>query len=390
MLSACVRAAETELSVSIWGRISTVGQAEQVQAPAIATTSRYVMFAWMVLDGQKSQVVLRSLHHDGEFTEVVSPYLVTALPHEVSLYPSTNQGTHLLWLDVDATGITQLYHARVNLDLSLFRGAVKLSHGGARCYDVLIDTNGSLKVVWQNGHPLHPQLHSAKIDPTGLGFLVSEYVASSGCPKLVKTVDQDVVMWQNAQNMLVVAPLLGDYIGDGETKVQAPILDAYDRFHDLQVGSEGNRIYGFWNITRADGKQETWMSHGQITDNQWSKPQPLTVYLDATEFFETTLNTGRTLAASQSATLGQSLAWVSPLDALTHILPVAGVYDGYLSLVYFKDGSIVGYQAVTAVDRVLSVPEIRVDQDRHVYLTWSEPTVVGYALMQVTSTKSWN
>ncbi|MEO1441730.1 MAG: hypothetical protein AAFV33_15130, partial [Chloroflexota bacterium] len=108
---------------------------------------------------------------------------------------------------------------------------------------------------------------------------------------------------------------------------------------------------------------------------------------DETARYHTTLNTGITFAATESAG-GFTAAWTAPLRGVTGVLPVAAEVNGdRLSILYLQGGAVVGYQEVLPTRPLLGSPELQLDTDRHLYLAWSEPTDVGAARMKLTSTR---
>jgi hypothetical protein len=165
-----------------------------------------------------------------------------------------------------------------------------------------------------------------------------------------------------------------------------PALRNADRLRSLRAGSDGERLYAFWNINRADGTDETWFASG-LPENEWANPRRLTAAPDETMRFDTTLNTGITYAASESAG-GLQAAWAAPIRGITGVLPVAAeVNSDRLSMIYLQNGGVVGYQEILPVRAMLGVPELQLDVNRHLYLAWAEPTDVGAAQIKVTSTR---
>ncbi|MFZ4813809.1 MAG: hypothetical protein ACOYL5_04680 [Phototrophicaceae bacterium] len=385
-LSACAQATPAPDN-SLWGAVIALGNAEQTAAPALALQQGSVYSAWVGADASGVHHDMRALTEGNITPRVVLP-LPPRAPRDNQLHPAGGDGLHLLWLDVDDNGNAQLYNALIEGALGVFRGPLPISDGGAWCYDSLEAVNGALWVAWYGGDVAQPALYSALIDPTGLHFQAGRLFYGGGCPTFAQTLTARMILWGRDDGQLY-----GGEWGDGQViqphaLTVAPTLQAGDRLRSLTAGGDAARVYAFWNITRADGHNETWFTHGLPEDSSWGAPRLLQVRALDGVHFETTLNTGVTVGA-QSAADGARVAWANPLDARLALLPVAAtVDDSTLAMLYFADGELVGYQAVVGVAHLLGTPTLALDQARHVYLTWSEPSEIGAATLHMTATRT--
>lgn len=374
---------------STWGAVVTVGTAEQTRAPAMAAVKDRVTLAWI---GASEAGVHQDIAavQGGSQSAVITLPLPPTFPRDSRLFPAAGErNVHLLWLDVDSAGNPQLYSAVVDETLTLFRGALPVSVAGGRCFDGFSQPDRALWAVWYGGSDAAPALYSAYIDPTGL-ILRRQYMRlGGGCPVAVATFSGRYLLWMRGDD-LYAAPFRNGAISEPRIVGEMPALFDGDRLRSLRGGSDGTRLYAFWNITRANGDHETWLASGTPDTITWDKPRRLVIAPDANTPFETTFNTGKTAAAS-GAVGGINAAWASPLRTVNDPLAVAVQVDNVaLGVVYLRGGDAVGWQRVVSTNPLLGAPELQTDVNRHLYLAWSEPLDTGVARMQVTSTRHLN
>jgi hypothetical protein len=385
LLAACAPAAVTPApSASVWGAVLEAAQAEQTNAPALAVTNERATLAWVAADADGVHQDARALV-DGRLSPTVILPLPPVAPRNSTLAPSTGDALHLLWLDLDPNNTAQLYSALIEDSLGVFRGPQQVSELGGRCYATAPGPDGALRVVWQDGSLLQPTLHSATIEQTGLIIAQQPLIRTDGCPAAAATLDATYALWVDNGQLVVAELVMSGLLGD-RVVADMPSITVGDRLRALQAGSDGERLYVFWNITRADGSQETWYTTGMPDDETWPEPRRVRFDVDETTSFDTTLNTGTTFAAGPSDN-GLAAAWAAPLRGVTTVLPVATWAEGALGVLYFDDGEVVGYQRVVEVSSLLGPPTLHLDQDRHLYLGWAEPQTVGAAALRLTTTR---
>jgi hypothetical protein len=208
-----------------------------------------------------------------------------------------------------------------------------------------------------------------------------------GCPAAAETFDRRYVLWAR-DGALYAAQFLNGTVSTPRRVGEMPTLFDGDRLRGLQAGSDGARLYAFWNITRANGNDETWFTSGAPGADTWQPPRRLTVAPEVGTSFETTFNTGRTAVAASERVDGMAAAWAAPLRTPNAPLPVAvQVNREALGVVYLQAGEVVGWQRVVSTSPLLGAPELQTDRDRHLYLAWSAPLDIGTAQMQVTATR---
>ena len=71
------------------------------------------------------------------------------------------------------------------------------------------------------------------------------------------------------------------------------------------------------------------------------------------------------------------------------VLPIAAEIDGNkVGVLYFEAGRVAGYQPVALTGSLLGTPRLASDQDRFLYLIWSDPQETGAAHFNVSATKT--
>jgi hypothetical protein len=163
-------------------------------------------------------------------------------------------------------------------------------------------------------------------------------------------------------------------------------LSPGDRLVSFSASLDASVTYLFWNISRANGQNETWLASGTSDGVNWAAPQRLGFEI-ATGNIESGFNSG-TVSAARSGS--QMVTWAAALPGQNDPLPVAVTHDKKLGIVYLQQGTVVGYQDVVAVSALIGLPALRTDRDRFLYLTWSEPNVtMGKADLKLTTTRRY-
>jgi hypothetical protein len=392
LLSACrPESVIDEGDTSTWGDVITLATAEQSDAPALHAAQDRVTLSWIGADDSGVHQDIRAIGNQRLSQTVVLP-LPPTFPRNSRLFTATRDPRlHLLWLDVDDDGTSQLHSALIDETMSVFRGQLQVSESGARCFDAFSLADGQLWAVWANTDFQTPVLYSANIEQTGLVLRVQEMAPVSACPVAVQTASSNFVLWQDTDG-LMLARFLNGRLETSRRIADVPLLGEGDQMMSFRAGADAEWIYAFWNITRADGSDETWFTAGQLVSDLWESPILLQLTIDADISYTTTYNSGQTWAA-QPDDEGLRAAWAAPLPGVTSILPVA-IYTenveqpgGAIGVVYFEDGRVAGYQWVVDVRGLLRAPRLTTDRDRHLYLAWSEPTDTGPAQIRLTATR---
>ena len=160
----------------------TLAQAEQGDAPAVAASAGGVVAVWVGSDD-------RGVHQDArritgtQLGEVVTLPLPPTHPYDQRLIAGVGGRLHLLWLDADQAGQTNLYAALIAPDLQVERGPVPISEGLALRYSAVTDGAGGLWVAWSGGSISESSVYLRYVDAEGRPLqttLVAENARRSG------------------------------------------------------------------------------------------------------------------------------------------------------------------------------------------------------------------
>lgn len=392
-LTACVTPSQPaptpDPNVSAWGAIITLAQTEQTSAPAIALNGGGgLVAAWIGSDQ-------RGVHQDirGWNINVLSESVTLPLP---PIHPyaqqsalAANANFHLLWLDADENGATQVYGALVDSDLQLLRGPTKISDKAVWNFAIEPIRDGSLWVIAGGGPPSEPTLTAYYLDPTGRPRVQQTAILATDAdwPTLAHADDGTTLLYwiRPSDGQIFASPIIDNTLLNPQPVMLSLPLNPGDRLDNFSAGFDRTHAYLFWNVTRANGTHESWFASAERATNAWSAPAQLKLNTALADPFETGFNTGNAHIAAPGTS---TFSWASPLDGEFDALPIAGVIDGtHLVTLYLRGGQIAGLQDVVTVSQLLGAPAIRADRDRHLYLAWSEPTADGVADLRLTTTR---
>jgi hypothetical protein len=177
------------------------------------------------------------------------------------------------------------------------------------------------------------------------------------------------VVDQRLNNVMVITP--GMQLGFG------------DRLHDVYAALDQTHVYLVWNNTPVDGDAQSWLLSGTRDGTSWQAPRRLGV-----EVFEGDFQTGLNSGQVQSARSGSRwLSWAAPALGQFDVLPVAARSNNVLSITYLQAGSIVGFQTIATTTPLIGPPQLRIDRERHLYLSWADPLDTGMAALKLTTTR---
>ncbi len=121
-----------------------------------------------------------------------------------------------------------------------------------------------------------------------------------------------------------------------------------DRLIDVQAALDDSGAYFFWNITRANGVSETWVTWGLLTTEFWQPPARLKVN-------------------------GESLRWAAPLPDQPGSLRAAVASDSGLGIVTLNGGQAVDYQTLVPDAHLIGQPLLRAAANGDLVLAWAQP-----------------
>lgn len=387
LIAACIPVpiapAHLELETA-WGPAHLLAQTEQSAPVALTVDAGRVFAAWVGADE-------RGVHHDarllaaGLLAEPVTLPLPPVHPYAQQAYPSLAGNIHLLWLDANRAGVTELYTALISPALTVERGPTPVAAEiNARRYAALPVGDGSLWVLWSGASLAEPTLFLSRVD--GLGRPLPSTLLSSYAdyPALAPSHDgQLYAFWLNtAEGRFHGSPLQESASFAPMSLGYGPDLAPGDQLQSVYAAADTSHLYLFWNIQGADGLAHSWLMTSPLSGWDWSAPQRLGLHLapDAGAF-ETGFNSG----AAQSASLGEApLSHARPLSSPSDILPVAAQWGDQVGVVYFQAGGIVAAQAIAGAS-LLAAPALAVDQSRYLYLAWTQASAEGPAALFLAS-----
>jgi hypothetical protein len=377
-------------AVSVWGKVLTLEESEQGDAPALWANSDAVFAAWIDSEDDAAFQYMRVVDSNG-VSAVTRLTLPPVFPFEQTLYPAAERHIHLLWLDApydDIAAGVRLWSAVITPDLLVELGRVEVSNQRAYHYTAIPSANQSLWVAWSGGLASEPTIYTQFMDGAGRPRLPVEAATNADFPVLLQSNGGDLHLFWLSGDLTAVfhATLDVDGTAIGSADIAPSVqLNPGDRLIRFIDGVDSTHGYLFWNIIRASGDVETWYTTGSLDMEDWTEPSRLGITVSAAIPFETGFNGG----GGQTAAIGKNwIRWSAPMTAQLDILPVAVEMDGTLGILYFRGGRVVGYQHVVTLESpLLGRPSLTTDRDRHLYLAWSEQTPQGYARLNLTMTK---
>lgn len=324
----------------------------------------------------------------GALSAVVGLPLLPRQPFDQRLLPAAGDTLHLLWRDRAGDAPEQrLYTARLDVALRVLSGPNALSTGTVYRYSAAPTGDGGLWAVWSGGLPAEPRLFARYVDSVGRPRAdVVALANDADWPALAWDASGELhLLWrQPSSSQLVYARLTNGALSQVTPTGLAVWLSPGDRLRGLYAALDRTHIYALWNVTRASGADETWLSAGALTSKRWTPPARLGVAVSPDTRFETGFNTGPAQAARAGTTWLHHAALLSgQFDAL----PLAAQTADGLALVYLQGGAVAGWQLIVPDTTLIGPPTLAADADRHLYLAWAQPTLAGPADLLLTATR---
>ncbi len=368
---------------SYWGEIVTIAQAEQPHAPAIWVAPEQIFTTWIGADNS-------GIHHDMRIVSTSTmPLTILPLPpvrpYAQQLAPAQDGRIHLLWLDAHESGESRLFSALISAEQTVERGPTVISDRQTLHYTVVSNGDGSLWAIW-SGVPLaEPVLYAQYVDSLGRPRQIVRLVEDADWPTLTYTGSGAYLHWIQATTGYVYRARLTEQVLAAIEPISPGIsLGSADRLTGFSAATDHTHSYVLWNVTRADGQSETWFSTSLLDTMAWSEPARLGVEWTTKEVIETGFNGGRAFPAQ----FGEKwLSWAVPVTGQLETVPVTAVQENNLALIYWRGGEVIGYQNIAPITGLIGQPALMTDRDLHLYLAWSEPTLMGYAELRLTMTR---
>jgi hypothetical protein len=372
-------------TATAWGESLLIAQARQAAAPALVFDSGGLIAVWIGADERGVHHDVRRVGLDGALGDVLTLPLPPRYPRALQLATGIGGRTHQLWLDADDDGDTQLYGAVLETDFTVFRGPTLVSDAGTYRYHALADGAGGVLAAWSGGLAAEPTLTVTQIDYEGRPVQPLAQLDGADYPVLFRAPDGIYLLWIDVrQQVICLSPFRADLALGCQARVPSVRLERGDWLQGLSAGADRSHIYVLWNIERGQSGDETWFASLPIGGSDWAQPQRLRFMTQTDATVQTGYNSGQVSAARLG---GEAVfAFAAPLPTVGDTLPVAGQSGGELGILYFADGSVVGYQAV-AQARLLAPPLLLSDVDRHLHMAWSDAVSPDHADLRLVSTR---
>jgi len=390
LLAACQPATPTPapLPQSAWGSVITVAQAEQSDAPALSVDNDGITTAWVGSDEQGVFQSLRTLNNEGMSDPVRLPMPVR--PYAQQFAPASNNRLHLFWLDSNVNGETRLFTALLKPNLDRDRELTILTQQVTRRYTLLPTADGGVWAIASGGLSSEPNLYAHFVDDDGRWRLSDNYLVAENAdwPTALQRTDGlfNLYWLRSTDGAVMQSGFIDGKAVDPRPLTDGVLLNPGDRLDSFTAAQDSTITYLFWNVSRADGRHETWLAAGTPDQPSWPSPTRLRINVSATNSFESGFNTGAAYAASEGR---DNISWVKPASGVFPTLPVAAQVDGQIAVLFLKAGHIVGYRPMDIGTKItlIGTPNLIVDRDLYLYLAWSQPDPAGYANLQLTSLK---
>ena len=343
LLAACSSAAEPP---SAWSAPQLIAPALQWNAPAAAASHGQIAFVWTGFDGEH-------VHQDTRLfaDETLQPPLVLPLPptHPLDqrLVPGADGAFHLFWLDAAAAGGegNRLYSALLTPGLQVARGPVELSTGPTYSFAVIGRETGGALAVWNQGNAAEPELWTVELGPTGLPRQPRQVAANSHYPALARRLDGAIQVFRESEGRLWSALWAEDGGLEWTPLTATAGRLPGDRLEALWAAPCGQHLCVGWNITRQDGRAESWLAYGAADAHSWDAPHKL-----------------------------EGLAWLTPETGTGNEsgdLYAAAQTDAGLALVTLRDG-VVAPQETAAANAELAGSPVLARLGGSLVLSWAE------------------
>ncbi|MBI1278635.1 MAG: hypothetical protein GC179_10960 [Anaerolineaceae bacterium] len=402
LLAACqpVTPTPAPLPQSAWGSVITVAQAEQTDAPALYVDEKGITTAWVGADEQGVFQALRTLNTEGMSDVVRLPLPVR--PYAQQFAPASNHRLHLFWLDSNVNGETRLFTALLKPNLDRDRELTILTQQVTRRYTLLPTVDGGVWAIASGGLSSEPNLYAHFVDDDGRWRLSDNYLIAENAdwPAVLQRPDGlfNLYWLRSTDGAVMQSGFIEGQAIDPHPLTDGVILNPGDRLDSFSAAQDSSQTYLFWNVSRADGRHETWLAADTFDQSAWPPPTRLRISVPnnvstnapAVHFFESGFNSGVAYTASEGR---DNVSWVKPASGLFSTLPVAAQVDNQIAIVFLRGGHIVGYRPMDTGTKInlIGTPNLVVDRDLYLYLAWSQPDLAGYANLQLASLKfgSW-
>ena len=261
---------------SAWGDVITLARAGLANPPALAISADTITLAYVTSDQNGARQVIRRLN-TGVLSDPTTLTLPPIQPRGQSLFPASNGSVYLLWIDLDEfTRQPRLFSALITPSNEIARGPIPVSRDNERVYDysAALAADGSLWVAWSGTISNEPAVSMTQIDVEGRPITTNTIASDALHPALIAREDGSFLLfYEQARADAVIRTL----VAGGVTLESARITSKVSRtpatlVHSVYAASDDTHGYLWWNLTRNDGRRETWMTTGALDAANWEPP----------------------------------------------------------------------------------------------------------------------
>lgn len=252
-----------------------VAHALQFDAPAMAASGENTALVWAGFDAIDVHQDARLLAGDTLRNPVILP-LPPEHPFDQRLIAGADGTLHLLWLDGARYGTgNRLYSALLGPDLTVERGPVEVSDAPTYRYSASTDGHGGVWATWSAGSLAEPTLTISRIDVLGRPLPPTGLNRHGEFPALAASTGGAQLLFWRSEGQLWRMKLVNGVPVDTAAVSASVGLRTGDQLDNLWAAPCGSLICVGWNVTRADGRFESWLSSGRADADQWPPPRRL-------------------------------------------------------------------------------------------------------------------
>lgn len=346
---------------SAWGDLFALGSAGLSSSPALAVLPNRLAVAYILSDNDGAHQVMRWLSSDG-LSDPLTLTLPPIQPRGQLIFPAEHDRVYLLWLDLDeTTGLPALFFALIEPTGEIARGPLRLSTEYERVYDfhAALTADNTLWVTWSGAVRREANVSLRRVDADGRpGTTPITLAVDARHPVMIPNPDgtltllydeghgEGLIRARIAQGVLLESSRITGQISRTPGTVTNSVFAAADESHD----------YIFWNLTRDDGRRETWFTAGEHDSTAYSAPT----------LFE------------------PPYQWVRPLPNARGDVRAAVMDGNTIGVATLSGGIFGGFEPVVTCASVIDPPALYRDAQGRMILAWSQPRQNAPALLWMT------
>jgi hypothetical protein len=259
---------------------------------------------------------------------------------------AANRRLHLFWLDAGPDDSNRLFAALLSPDLVVERGPVAVSDALTQRYALFPASDGAVYIAWSGGLAAEPALYTQIIDAEGRPLEAQRVALDADWPAMTDGSERPTLFWlDRASGDLWRADFDG---ANGLRLASGVALRAGDRIAAVSAAADDVTAVFAWNVTRADGSDESWLTGGSLSVSGWPAP---------------------TQAETDTGELVRWLTLAAGADA--HV--AAAQVGRQIGLVALAGTQVTGFTALADLSADLIGPPRLLQADGQAWVSWAEP-----------------